>query len=528
MDFRLLCAFLLVLPTLVTAVQINEIMYDPAASESYAEWVELYNNESTEINLTSWFLCDKEILPGYVNKSDGQTNYSTNLTLPPDTYAIITDGVSGSTVLNDFSVNTSAWLFHINGSEMCTNGLINSGETVTLNMSNGTIYDSVAYTDIASQDYSLERQSNGTFAESSILGGTPGSPNSAQQSEDLGTPDYGPYNITIDSFPDGMQFGSQSAVNVTFFGGNSNFSKIRLVAYAYTPAWISVDASGNTIKNSIASNDRAVELENVTSNKNITTNITLKLEDNCDGAHSIGNYTVNVRIYNFTNGTWNALDSKDQKFNISVSAKTNCPPPSSPPPPSGGSGGGSSPPPSPSISVDVIKYLRIGEDFEIEAFVFNSFATQKEVEIYSYIYRSDSGTEYANTGGPTANRKTITLKPNSKTSVKLTNTIKPEAEGDYTLKVRVKDGEKNYDGTEKIKIERSSEESEGEVSVNVTENERVEPAPSGLTGFFLGLGGNKTSGSNIGGAMVAGIGNFIADIINGFIKMISDVIGKIF
>ena len=171
--------------------------------------------------------------------------------------------------------------------------------------------------------------------------------------------------------------------------------------------------------------------------------------------------------------------------------------------------------------------MHIGNNFEIETLVFNSFESTKEVEIYSYIYRSEGSTEYANTGGAIANKQTITLKPNSKATIKLINTIKTDAEGIYTLKVRVKDGTKNYDGTETITL-KSLPETGTKVSVEVVSNETIEiPEPSGLTGFFLGFGGNKTSGSNIGGAILAGASNFISSLINGILKLFSSVLASI-
>ncbi len=520
MSFRLFCTFLLALPALTGAIQINEIMYDPAASESYAEWVELYNNESAEINLTGWFLCDKGILPGYVNKSDGLTYGETNLTLPAGAYAIIADGGSGSTVLNNFTVNASAWLFHINGSEMCTNGLSNSGETITLNRSDRTVYDSVTYNDIASQNYSLGRQSDGSLKQSSLNGGTPGSQNGVPSSQVE-------YNVTINSFPTSLAFGAQSFVNINFSAGSYNFSKIRIVAYTFDPKFIAIDSTGSKISQTFQNSDTAKEFSYVNASDNIKTNITFNMEANCNSADPTGGYTGRVRVYNLTNATsndWEELERID--FTFTVTPNQNCPPPSSSSSSSSTSGGSSSSTISTSISVDITKYLYIRNNFEIEALIFNSFESTKEVEIYSYIYRSEGSTEYANTGGATANKQTVTLKPNSKTTIKLTNTIKQEAQGEYTLKVRVKDGTKNYDGTETITL-KSLSETGTKVSVEIVSNETVKnPEPSGLTGFFLGLGGNKTGGSNIGGAIIAGASNFISSLINGIIKLFSSVLAN--
>jgi len=517
MQIWVVCLLVLTfLPSFAAALQINEIMYDPAASESYAEWIELYNNESEDINLTDWFLCGDEILSGYVNKSDGLTNYTNNMTLASGDYAIITDGGTGSTVLNNFTVSPTAILFHVNSNEMCTNGLKNTGETVTLNRTNGTIYDSISYTDITSQNYSIERSSDEILLyESSALGGTPGYANSQPQSL---------YNLTVNAFPTSLAFSAQSFVNVTFRAGNYNFTKIRIIAYAYSPKYIAVDNAGSKISQQFYSADTAKEFLDVNVT-NTTTNLTFNLESNCNSADPTGTYTGRVRVYNLTNASsnvWQEIQTAD--FTFSVTANQNCPPPSSPPP-SSGSSGGSTLPPSPSISIDIISYKQSGEDFEISASIFNQFNSAKDVEVYSYIYRDKY---IASEGGWTPNKKGLTLKPNSKTSVKLKNTIKPDAEGEFTLKVRVKDGnDKTYDGTEKIKLEKLPEESrDGKVTVNVSNNKTNKNSGTGPTGFFIKPVGNNTNG--ISGAILSDVSNYVSIIINGIANLVKNIFNMIF
>lgn len=535
MRYGFVCAFLLALPTFVAGMQINEIMYNPVQDESYNEWIELYNNESS-IDLNGWTLCGKELLPGYVNHSDGQTYYNNGSNLSADSYALITDGGTGSTngslVLDNFNVPVSTLFFHIDGTAMCTGGLTNTGDTITLNKSDGTSMDNITYSSSLGANgnsKTLGKNSSNEWAETSVP--TPGDNNTFSSNSSNPNNEY---NLTLNSFPTSLAFGAQSFVNITFSAGSYNFSKIKIVAYARQTTssgpYIAIDGTGSKISQQFFNTDTAKEYSYVNMSQNITTNLTFNLESNCNNADATGVYTGRVRAYNLTNASaneWEEIQTSD--FSFSVSANQNCPalPPAAPP--SSPSGGSNSPSTvSPSISVDITKYLRIDEDFEIEAFIFNSFSVSKGVEIYSYIYRSDGSTEYANVGGPTANKQTITLKPNSKTSVKLTNTIKPDAEGIYTLKVRVKDGDKNYDGTESIKLEKLPE-TEAKVSVNVEHNETADnPTPSGLTGFFLGLDGNKTGNySNISGAIIGGVGNFISSIVSGIINLISSVLANI-
>ncbi|KHO54790.1 MAG: hypothetical protein QT10_C0012G0038 [archaeon GW2011_AR19] len=45
----------------VSAVIINEIMYNPVQNEHYNEWIEIYNEGGSNIDLTGWNLCGKFI-----------------------------------------------------------------------------------------------------------------------------------------------------------------------------------------------------------------------------------------------------------------------------------------------------------------------------------------------------------------------------------------------------------------------------------------------------------------------------------
>lgn len=88
--------FLLIPPSY--AVVINEIMYDPNQCEdSYCEWVEIFNEASSDINLSNWKLCGSSLLKGYINNSNGRILRNTTYILHPGQYAIISDGGTTST-----------------------------------------------------------------------------------------------------------------------------------------------------------------------------------------------------------------------------------------------------------------------------------------------------------------------------------------------------------------------------------------------------------------------------------------------
>ncbi len=164
----LILLFLIILSASVNAgLIINEIMYSP---DDGNEWVELYNNETSPLNLASFQFSDSqstdtlEVCP-----------FSNNtLEIPPNEYALITD--------QDTTLYT---LLSFNGTKICVddnslgNGLSNSGDSVTI--FNSTFNTSLDYSFITLTDngYSLELVDFGdTWKESLIANGTPGYKNS--------------------------------------------------------------------------------------------------------------------------------------------------------------------------------------------------------------------------------------------------------------------------------------------------------------------------------------------------------------
>lgn len=156
-------SFLLFFPSLALALQINEIMYDLPGSDSGREWIELFQEEKECVNLSGWKLYE------------GGTNHRLNLyqgqmILCAGEYAIIADkpekfladnhGFSGTIIDSSFSLS-------------------NTGETLALKDSAGTIIENISYnSDLGAKGNgkSLERNSTGWFE--SIANSTPGAQNS--------------------------------------------------------------------------------------------------------------------------------------------------------------------------------------------------------------------------------------------------------------------------------------------------------------------------------------------------------------
>ncbi len=109
-------------------LEITEIMYNPIEDENYNEYVEIYNDEEEDVNVTLLTLCNDTLFCGYVSKSG--ENFSSECILKKGEFALITDGGSGSEVFENFDVKTE-FLFYTEKSSICGR-LANSGEEVTL------------------------------------------------------------------------------------------------------------------------------------------------------------------------------------------------------------------------------------------------------------------------------------------------------------------------------------------------------------------------------------------------------------
>ncbi len=121
-------------------------MYDPnQCSNSYCEWIELYNPSDEQVNLTNWKLCDDNLLSGYINNTDTQNYLDNGTLLNPKQYAIITDGGSGTLVYDNFDVSETALALHIEKSSLC-GGLSNSKESILL-INDEILIDNVTYED---------------------------------------------------------------------------------------------------------------------------------------------------------------------------------------------------------------------------------------------------------------------------------------------------------------------------------------------------------------------------------------------
>ena len=121
-----------------SALIINEIMADPIADETLNEWIELYNDENKEINVSNWMIGDDNdngTIEGGLYDKEGAT-------IGPFGYALITD--DATRVYNNFNVSNEAIRLYVDGSSM-GNGLSNDGETFYLYDNAHLLIDAKSY-----------------------------------------------------------------------------------------------------------------------------------------------------------------------------------------------------------------------------------------------------------------------------------------------------------------------------------------------------------------------------------------------
>lgn len=110
-----------------SALQISEIMYNCPGSDEFCEWIEVYNNETEAIDLTTWRF--------YEGGTNHKIKALSNAELGPGDYAIIADDADYFKQEADFS----GLLFDSSFS------LKNTGELISLKNSDGELVDTVEY-----------------------------------------------------------------------------------------------------------------------------------------------------------------------------------------------------------------------------------------------------------------------------------------------------------------------------------------------------------------------------------------------
>lgn len=132
------------------AIRINEVMYNPEADDNNKEFVEIYNEEW--VNLSDYTINDSTSS----DKLELIKSYNSSYSL------IVEEG------FNHTGINAS--IYSIGAT--IGNGLSNTADSISI-IFNNTVIDHMNYSNSAKEGYSLEYL-NGTFRQSTLLGGSPG------------------------------------------------------------------------------------------------------------------------------------------------------------------------------------------------------------------------------------------------------------------------------------------------------------------------------------------------------------------
>lgn len=147
-------------------------MYNPSTlmgDDSDLEWIELYNNGLNTIDLSNWLINDKTFDDVNISKEE---------------YVVLarqlTDDDGDSMSFEAYYGNNDSIWDSNDGDYKAVDGdfsFKNSGDAIILKNNNGTLFDTISYTDTCKSGYSLEYL-DGSFYCSFYPGGTPGKPNS--------------------------------------------------------------------------------------------------------------------------------------------------------------------------------------------------------------------------------------------------------------------------------------------------------------------------------------------------------------
>jgi hypothetical protein len=166
-------------------VVISEVMFDPAGSEYYDEFVEIYNlSDADTVDLSGWQIGDGE---GY----DRIVSAGMGTKLAPGQYGLILDsGYFDHSSTYDSLIPETALVLTIDGASFGKSGWSNSvARTVVLLDSSGRVVDQYTYTLDNRPGHSDEKinlagaNTPSNWANSRILHGTPGSRNSVSPVE---------------------------------------------------------------------------------------------------------------------------------------------------------------------------------------------------------------------------------------------------------------------------------------------------------------------------------------------------------
>ena len=440
---------LFLIPNNSIAIIINEIMYNSTQDDNYNEWIEIFNNENYIINIENWTLCDKKMLKGYISHYDNLTYSNYTYEILADSFALITDGKTGTQVYQNFNVSQNSIALHVDAASIC-NGLPNNiSKSVFIKNKTDSVIDNITYQPIAKKGNttclinSEWKECTPTPGSANILFQTSNSTQN-QTSNNTTNATANPSYISITSYDSSAMFGSSIDVEMEIYRNETN-------SYA---VYVYVQGDEKISSDSIIHAKR----------KNMTykVKVPVQLKSNCDSRYSNGTYTLVAE----------GLDTNDTKT-ISVSGLSNCKIefinqnytcPSCPACAQNMSNVSNQT----NILYKLVSYPSeafAGETIEIKANITSISA--ENFTLYSYIF---DGSSLASEGGWDGNKIYAEMPANSSKIIFINNTIKEDAKaGKYNLRVRIKNsGEHDLTGEIMVKEKPAEQIIQSSIIINET------------------------------------------------------------
>jgi len=152
------------IPLPVAKIIINELMYNPPGSDEDNEWVEIYNNDTFDCDITDWSFFES-------GTNHRLTLQQGSIIIPASAYAILANNATS------FLINHPGFNRTVIKSSF---SLSNDGEYIALKDYSSNVVDEITYNSSwggNGNNKTLERVGN-DWCESLVIGGTPGFENS--------------------------------------------------------------------------------------------------------------------------------------------------------------------------------------------------------------------------------------------------------------------------------------------------------------------------------------------------------------
>lgn len=453
--YLVLIVFLLIITYNAEAVIINEIMPNPIDEGN--EWIEIYNPENVQINLSLWGIADNAETDEITCYTIENCSFETN-----ETYILI---IARNANISEI-INESKTYFYVDDSKI-GNYLNNGGDNISIYNST-ELLDNVSYPSFEyNEGYSWVRMDNGSWSYCDSP--TPGLPNICDQGE---TNETNTTNNTCNLY-------LWIRCDDIFFMGSNKYRLMveDLEGGNHKPEveyWIE-DMFGNVVRKKRRTN-------NTNSDKSWT-------PDEITGTEAyIIHAMITNQVCNDTNISNNVAErmvvvkGDEQSSNSDCSCETkiiekekSC---SCGPCPKCKEEG---------KEFEINSYpkeVRKDEEIEIEIKIENPSVHRRKYTVYSYIYEEKKplslgfdGDKWLNTWD--ANKQNVSLDGNSSVTFTLKNRIANDTEpGEYKLRVRIwVEGEK-HDITEEISVKETPRQTvEDENKTEVEETEILDDEP---------------------------------------------------